>query len=93
MLSRWLGVAAAAAGIALTAAAIGLAACGLARAADEVTVPPLKTRITDLTGTLTAEQKTGLCRDNAMRPSTAARPTRIRKPASGTDSLVTRLGL
>ncbi len=35
----------------------------------------------------------GFCRGNAMRPSAAAKPTYIRKPASKTGSLVTRLGL
>ena len=33
------------------------------------------------------------CRDNAMRPSIATRPTAIRKPGSRTGSLRMRLGL
>ena len=53
MFRGWLGFAAA--GIAL-AAGVALAVPGVARAADQVAVPPLKARVTDLTGTLTAAQ-------------------------------------
>ena len=35
----------------------------------------------------------GFCRNSAMSPSMAARPTPIRKPTSRTGSLQTRLGL
>lgn len=38
-------------------------------------------------------EKISFCRDSAKRPGITARPTTVRKPASRTDWLLTRLGL
>jgi len=84
MLKRWLGLVAA-----------GVLLAGLASARAEVAVPPLKARVTDLTGTLTGSQIQTLdarLRDFErskgsqiavlMLPSTSRRPSRSTRSAS-----------